>query len=60
MKTQFFSIHSINALKSKQFAVVRANIDNTPEKVELAKSIYSADKYHFQFHDYKLDMRPVI
>jgi len=60
MKTQFFSIHSINALQCKQFAVVRANIYNTPEKVELAKSIYPADKYHFQFHDYKLDMRPVI
>lgn len=60
MQPLFFSIHSINALESREFSVIRANIENTPEKVELAKSIYSADKYHFQFHDYKLDMRPVI
>lgn len=55
----FFSIHSVNALENKAFSIVHANIENTPEKVELARSLYPIENWHFEFHDYKINMRVV-
>lgn len=56
----FFSIHSVKALGSRTFSVMVGNIENTPEKVELAISLYPAEDWHFEFHNHKIDLRPVI
>jgi hypothetical protein len=50
MKTPLFSIHSIKALEARTFSVLRANIENTPEKLELAKKLYPSSSYYFEFH----------
>jgi hypothetical protein len=50
MKTPLFSIHSIAALESRSFSVLRANIENTPEKLELARNLYPSSHYYFEFH----------
>jgi hypothetical protein len=50
MKTPLFSIHSIAALESRSFSVLRANIENTPEKLELAKKLYPSDSWFIEFH----------
>lgn len=55
----FFSVHSVKAMQNKAFSVVHGNIDKTPEKVELARSLYPAEDYHFDFHNHKIDLRPV-
>ena len=56
----FFSIHSVKALENRAFSIVLGNIENTPEKVELARSLYPIEDWHFEFHNYKIDLRPVI
>lgn len=50
MKTPLFSIHSISALESRSFSVFRANIENTPEKLELAKKLYPSENWFIEFH----------
>jgi hypothetical protein len=50
MKTPLFSIHSIAALESRSFSVLRANIENTPEKLELARNLYPSSDFYFEFH----------
>jgi hypothetical protein len=60
MELAFFSIHSVKSLKNKSFSIVLANIENTPEKVELARSLYPIEDWHFEFHNYKIDITPVI
>lgn len=50
MQTPYFSIHSIAALKSRSFSVFRANIENTPEKLELAKKLYPSENWFIEFH----------
>lgn len=50
METPYFSIHSIKALESREFSVLRANIENTPDKLELAKKLYPNSKYFIEFH----------
>ena len=60
MCSAFFSVHSVKALENRQFSIVHANIENTPDKVELARSLYPIEDWHFEFHNYKIDMRPVI
>jgi hypothetical protein len=50
MKTPLFSIHSIAALESRSFSVLRANIENTPDKLELAKKLYPSDSWFIEFH----------
>jgi len=50
MKTPLFSIHSIKALESRAFSVFRANIENTPDKLELAKKLYPSDSWFIEFH----------
>jgi hypothetical protein len=50
MKTPLFSIHSIKALESRSFSVFRANIENTPDKLELAKKLYPSDSWFIEFH----------
>ena len=50
MKTPYFSIHSIKALESRSFSVIRANIENTPEKLEQAKKLFPSSKFYFEFH----------
>jgi hypothetical protein len=59
MRSAFFSVHSVKALENRQFSIVHANIENTPDKVELARSLYPIEDWHFEFHNYKIDMRPV-
>jgi hypothetical protein len=56
----FFSVHSVKALENRAFSIVHANIQNTPEKLELARRLYPIEDWHFEFHNYKIDMRPVI
>jgi hypothetical protein len=50
MKTPLFSIHSIKALEARSFSVLRANIENTPEKLELAKNLYPSSQFYIEFH----------
>lgn len=56
----FFSVHSIHALENGRFSIVHGNIENTPEKVDIAKKIYPPEHFYFEFHDIKIDMRPVV
>lgn len=60
MRSAFFSVHSVKALENRAFSIVHGNIENTPEKVELARSLYPIEDWHFEFHNYKIDLRPVI
>jgi hypothetical protein len=61
MKTEkYFSIHSIAALESKAFSIVLANIDNTSEKLELAKKLFESENFYIEFHNYKQDLRVVV
>jgi len=59
MKAPYFSIHSIKALKSRSFSVIRANIENTPEKLELAKKLFPISKFYIQFHFTPISLRVV-
>jgi hypothetical protein len=59
MRKPYFSIHSIKALESRAFSVVRANIENTPDKLELAKKLYPSDSWYIELHDVKISVRPV-
>jgi hypothetical protein len=59
MRKQYFSIHSIKALENRAFSVFRANIDNTPDKLELAKKLYPSDSWYIEFHDVKISVRVV-
>jgi hypothetical protein len=61
-KTQkkYFSIHSVKALKNKQFSIFRANIENTIEKLELAKNMFPSNDWYIEFHNYKISLNPVI
>lgn len=57
-KNKYFSIHNIQALVDKAAqSIVLANIDNTPEKIKLAREYYPEDSYYFEYHNYKKDMR---
>jgi len=59
MQKPLFSIHSIKALESRQFSVIRANIENTPEKLELAKKLFPSSKFYFEFHFTPISLRVV-
>jgi hypothetical protein len=50
MNAPLFSIHSIKALEARSFSVFRANIENTPEKLELAKNLYPSSQFYIEFH----------
>jgi hypothetical protein len=50
MNEPLFSIHSIKALEDRSFSVFRANIENTPEKLELAKNLYPSSQFYIEFH----------
>jgi hypothetical protein len=50
MNAPLFSIHSIKALEARSFSVLRENIENTPEKLELAKKLYPGLDFYFEFH----------
>jgi hypothetical protein len=50
MNKPLFSIHSIKALEARSFSVLRANIENTPEKLELAKNLYPSSQFYIEFH----------
>ena len=60
MRSAFFSIHSVKALENRAFSIVHGNIENTHEKIELARILYPIEDWHFEFHNYKIDLRPVI
>jgi hypothetical protein len=59
MRKQYFTIHSIKALESRAFSVFRANIDNTPDKLELARKLYPSSVWYIEFHDVKISVRPI-
>jgi hypothetical protein len=59
MRKQYFSIHSIKALENRAFSVVRANIENTPEKLELARKLFPSSCWYIEFHDVKISVRPI-
>jgi hypothetical protein len=47
----YFSIRSWYALREKQDNnIVRGNIENTPEKVNLALELYPIEDYYFEWH----------
>jgi hypothetical protein len=50
MRKPYFTIHSIKALENRAFSVVRANIENTTDKLELARKLYPSSHYYFEFH----------
>ena len=53
---RYFSIHSLSALNNKQFSVVMANIDNTPDKVKLAQELYPEPDFYIEFHNTKINL----
>lgn len=59
MKTPYFSIHSIKALEDRCFSVIRANIENTPEKLELAKNLFPISFYYIEFHHTPISLKVV-
>jgi hypothetical protein len=59
MRKKYFTIHSIKALESRAFSVVRANIENRPDKLELARKLYPSSSWFIEFHDVKISVRPV-
>jgi hypothetical protein len=59
MRKPYFSIHSIKALENRAFSVFRANIDNTPDKLELARKLYPGSCWYIEFHDVKIIVRAV-
>jgi hypothetical protein len=59
MRKPYFTIHSVKALESRAFSVFRANIDNTPDKLELARKLYPGSCWYIEFHDVKISVRAV-
>lgn len=59
-KNKYFSIHSVKALENREYSIVMANVNNTTEKVELARSIFPIEDWHIEYHNYKIDMRVTI
>jgi hypothetical protein len=59
MNAPLFSIHSIKALEARTFSVLRANIENTPEKLELAKKLYPGLDFYFEFHCTPISLKVV-
>ena len=59
MNKPLFSIHSIKALESRSFSVLRANIENTPEKLELAKKLFPSSVFYFEFHYTPISLKVV-
>jgi hypothetical protein len=54
-----FSIHSFKALESRCFSAYRANIENTPEKLELAKNLYPSSDFYIEFHNSPISLQVV-
>jgi hypothetical protein len=59
MNAPLFSIHSIKALEARSFSVLRANIENTPEKLELAKKLFPSSDFYFEFHNNPISLKVV-
>jgi hypothetical protein len=59
MNKPLFSIHSIKALEARSFSVFRANIENTPDKLELAKNLYPSSDFYFEFHFTPISLKVV-
>jgi hypothetical protein len=59
MRKPYFTIHSIKALENRAFSVFRANIENTPDKLELARKLYPSSVWYIEFHDVKISVRPI-
>ena len=59
MRKHYFTIHSVKALENRAFSVFRANIENTPDKLEVAKKLYPIEFWYIEFHDVKISVRPV-
>jgi hypothetical protein len=57
---KYFSIHSVKALENKVFSIVLGNIENTEEKIKIAKNLYNDENWYFEFHNYKINMNVVI
>lgn len=56
---KYFTVHSLEALNTKQFSIIHANIDNTIEKVEIAKGMYPESLYLFEYHNFKHNLTAV-
>ena len=59
MNNPLFSIHSIKALKARSFSVFRANIENTPDKLELAKHLFPSSDFYIEFHFTPISLRVI-
>lgn len=55
-KPKYISILSTKAMKAKEFCIILANVDNTPEKLELAKKQFPEPDFIIHFHFTKYDM----
>jgi hypothetical protein len=60
MHKTLFSIHSIKALEARSFSVLRANIENTPEKLELAKQLFPSSEFYIEFHHEPISLQVVL
>jgi hypothetical protein len=47
-------------MKAKQFSIFRANIENTKDKIELARNIFPSDNWIFEYHDEKKSLNVVL
>ena len=57
---KFFSIHLVSALYEMENSIVRANIENTIEKIKVALQFYPTDAFYYEFHNSKVNMDWII
>jgi uncharacterized protein YqfB (UPF0267 family) len=54
---KYFTVRSYEAIKQKQFSIIHANIENTPEKRKQAAEIYPPEHYFFEYHNCKHNVK---
>jgi hypothetical protein len=54
------TIHSVLALKKREYSIVVANIPNTDENLEKISKQYPKEDFFLEFHFTRKDMRWVI
>jgi hypothetical protein len=59
MLSNYITVHSIAALKSKEFSIICGNIVNTNDKLHEVKRLFPEDKFHIELHDIKYNMNVI-
>ena len=57
MSNLYFTVHSVQKMEQTEFSIWIANIDNTPDNLEKAKSLFPEPHWWIEFHIVKYDMK---